>query len=86
MWPLARRFRLVHAYLKCQYTQRFRTFAQKRPMQRIGFVVSPGFQVLSFAASSAFEFANREMANRSMRCICCPRPAGPCAPRWASAW
>jgi transcriptional regulator GlxA family with amidase domain len=43
------------------YTQRFRTFAQKRPMQRIGVVVSPGFQVLSFAASSAFEFANREM-------------------------
>jgi transcriptional regulator GlxA family with amidase domain len=30
-------------------------------MQRIGFVVSPGFQVLSFAASSAFEYANREM-------------------------
>jgi transcriptional regulator GlxA family with amidase domain len=30
-------------------------------MQRIGFVVSPGFQVLSFAASSAFEFANRQM-------------------------
>ena len=30
-------------------------------MQRIGFVVSPGFQVLSFATSSAFEFANREM-------------------------
>jgi hypothetical protein len=30
-------------------------------MQRIGFVVSPGFQVLSFAASSAFAFANREM-------------------------
>ena len=30
-------------------------------MQRIGFVVSPGFQVLSCAASSAFEFANREM-------------------------
>jgi transcriptional regulator GlxA family with amidase domain len=43
------------------YTQRFRTFVHKRPMQRIGFVVSPGFQVLSFAASSAFEFANRQM-------------------------
>jgi transcriptional regulator GlxA family with amidase domain len=30
-------------------------------MQRIGFVVSPGFQVLSFATSSAFEYANREL-------------------------
>jgi len=30
-------------------------------MQHIHFVVSPGFQVLSFAASSAFEYANREM-------------------------
>src|ERR1700722_4106047 len=27
-------------------------------MHRIGFVVSPGFQVMSFAAMSAFEFAN----------------------------
>jgi transcriptional regulator GlxA family with amidase domain len=30
-------------------------------MQRIGFVVLPGFQVLSVAALSVFEFANREM-------------------------
>ena len=34
---------------------------QARPVQRIGFLVSPGFQVLSFATSSAFEYANREM-------------------------
>src|SRR5277367_952811 len=27
-------------------------------MHRIGFVVSPGFQMMSFAAMSAFEFAN----------------------------
>ena len=33
----------------------------RRPVQRIGFVASPGFQVLSFATSSAFEYANREM-------------------------
>jgi transcriptional regulator GlxA family with amidase domain len=31
------------------------------PMQRIGFVLSPGFQVMSFAALSVFEFANKEM-------------------------
>jgi transcriptional regulator GlxA family with amidase domain len=30
-------------------------------MQRIGFVLSPGFQVMSFAALSVFEFANKEM-------------------------
>ncbi|MBA1143424.1 GlxA family transcriptional regulator [Mesorhizobium neociceri] len=30
-------------------------------MQRIGFVVSPGFRVMSFAVASAFEFANFEM-------------------------
>jgi transcriptional regulator GlxA family with amidase domain len=30
-------------------------------MQRIGFVVSPGFQLMSFAAVSAFECANKEM-------------------------
>ena len=29
-------------------------------MQRIGFVVSPGFRVMSFAVASAFEFANFE--------------------------
>ncbi len=27
-------------------------------MQRIGFIVFPGFQVMSFAAVSVFEFAN----------------------------
>jgi transcriptional regulator GlxA family with amidase domain len=30
-------------------------------MQRIGFAASPDFQVLSFAASSAFEYADGEM-------------------------
>jgi len=30
-------------------------------MQRIGFIVLPGFQVMSFAAASVFEFANREL-------------------------
>jgi transcriptional regulator GlxA family with amidase domain len=30
-------------------------------MQRIGFIVLPGFQVMSFAAISVFEFANKEM-------------------------
>jgi transcriptional regulator GlxA family with amidase domain len=33
-------------------------------MQRIGFVVSPGFQIMSFAAVSAFECANKEMGKR----------------------
>src|SRR5215831_1278429 len=30
-------------------------------MRPIGFVLSPGFQVMSFAALSVFEFANKEM-------------------------
>ena len=30
-------------------------------MQRIGFTLLPGFQVMSFAALSVFEFANKEM-------------------------
>ena len=30
-------------------------------MQRIGFIVFPGFQVMSFAVISAFEFANMEV-------------------------
>jgi transcriptional regulator GlxA family with amidase domain len=33
-------------------------------VQRIGFVVSPGFQVMSFAALSVFECANKEMGQR----------------------
>jgi transcriptional regulator GlxA family with amidase domain len=31
-------------------------------MQRIGFVVLPGFQMMSFAVASVFEFANKETA------------------------
>ncbi len=31
-------------------------------MQRIGFVVSPGFRMMSFAVASVFEFANVEMS------------------------
>ena len=30
-------------------------------MQRIGFIVFPGFQVMSCAAMSVFEFANKEV-------------------------
>ena len=30
-------------------------------MQRIGFIVFPGFQVMSFAVISVFEFANLEI-------------------------
>jgi len=38
-------------------------------MQRIGFVLSPGFQVMSFTAVSVFVFANKEMGEpASMRC------------------
>src|SRR5260370_4528428 len=39
------------------YKRRFRTLWDA-VMQRIGFVVFPGFQVMGFAVISAFEFAN----------------------------
>src|SRR5260370_15967010 len=39
------------------YKRRFRTLLDAL-MQRIGFVVFPGFQVMGFAVISAFEFAN----------------------------
>src|SRR5882757_3287712 len=39
------------------YKRRFRTLWDY-PMQRIGFIVFPGFQVMGFAVISAFEFAN----------------------------
>src|SRR5216684_5140706 len=42
------------------YKRRFRTY-WRRCMQRIGFIVLPGFQVMSLAALSVFEFANKEM-------------------------
>src|SRR6266478_113832 len=43
------------------YKRRFRTYWRRR-MQRIGLVVLPGFQVMSLAALSVFEFANKEMS------------------------
>src|SRR5437868_6852875 len=42
------------------YKRRFRTFWES-PMQRIGFIVLPGFQMLSVSALSVFELANWEM-------------------------
>src|SRR6267143_5526060 len=41
------------------YKRRFRTFWEA-PMQRIGFIVLPGFQMMSVAALSVFELANGE--------------------------
>src|ERR1700730_16617968 len=44
------------------------TFSDTRAeaaMRRIGFVVLPGFQVMSFAALSVFEFANKEIGEPS---------------------
>ncbi len=33
-------------------------------MQRVGFTLLPGFQVMSFAVISVFEFANREIGEQ----------------------
>src|SRR5260221_9978667 len=43
------------------HTRRFRTLTQGHPMQRVGLIVFPGFQVMSCAVISVFESANREM-------------------------
>jgi transcriptional regulator GlxA family with amidase domain len=43
---------------KMSYIRRFKTFAVGS-MQSIGFLVSPGFHLLSLGALSTFEFANR---------------------------
>src|SRR5229473_5735226 len=42
------------------YKRRFRT-SWEAPMQRIGFIVLPGFQMMSVAALSVFELANWEI-------------------------
>src|SRR3982074_1368985 len=42
------------------YKRRFRTFWEG-PMQRIGFIVLPGFQMLSVTVLSVFELANWEI-------------------------
>src|SRR5260370_20703369 len=42
------------------YKRRFMTFWEA-PMQRIGFIVLPGFQMLSVSALSVFELANWEI-------------------------
>jgi transcriptional regulator GlxA family with amidase domain len=42
------------------YKRRFRTSCEAL-MQRVGFIVLPGFQMMSVAALSIFEFANREI-------------------------
>src|SRR2546421_12785584 len=42
------------------YKRRFRT-SWEVPMQRIGFIVLPGFQMMSVAALSVFELANGEI-------------------------
>src|SRR6266404_2548775 len=42
------------------YKRRFRT-SWEAPMQRIGFIVLPGFQMMSVAALSVFELANGEI-------------------------
>ena len=54
-------------------------------MQRIGFVLSPGFQVMSFAALTVFEFANKEMSGSVYDVRLLPRPAASFPARLASA-
>src|SRR6266851_3904339 len=45
------------------YTRCFGT-SWEAPVQRIGFTLLPGFQVVSFAVISVFEFANREIGEQ----------------------
>src|SRR5229473_1803341 len=45
------------------YKRRFRT-SWEVPVQHIGFTLLPGFQVMSFAVISVFQFANREIGEQ----------------------
>src|SRR5262245_58806183 len=49
--------------LKCRICH-FLGHGEVHPMQRIGFVIFPGFQMMSLAAASVFEFANIELDER----------------------
>ena len=49
-------------------------------MPRIGFIVFPGFQVMSCAVISRSNSRTGRWASRSMTCVCCPRPAAPSRP------
>src|SRR5262249_24679709 len=60
-WTLLTRLRLADARLKCHINDALGHSRRRSPMQRIGFIVSPGFQVMSCAVIAAFELANREM-------------------------
>ena len=55
-------------------------------MQRIGFIVFPGFQVMSRAVMAVFESANKETGEPVYDVhLFCRRTAGPSAARSASA-
>ena len=69
------------------FQQAHRTYLRRgtsSSMQRVGFVVGPGFQVMSFAALGAFEFANSSVERRSTVSVSCQRPAD--GSRAHSAW
>jgi transcriptional regulator GlxA family with amidase domain len=50
---------------------------QETAMQRIGFVVYPGFQTMSLAAASAFEFANLTIERPNYEVHCLSEDGGP---------
>ena len=54
-------------------------------VQRIGFTLFPGFQVMSFAVISAFEFANREIGEPVYDVHLLSETGGPVRTRSASA-
>jgi len=72
-----REVRLADARLKMSYKRRLDILEGSRAAHR--FNLLPGFQVMSFAVISVFEFANREIGEQVYDFICCPRPAGPSA-------
>src|ERR1700736_4547354 len=43
------------------FKRRFGTQGQRPAVQRVGFIVLPGFQVMSVGALCVFEFANKEV-------------------------
>src|SRR5271166_153602 len=67
--PISGRWPLIGSRLpQMSYKRRFRR-SRGAPMQRIGFVALPGFQMLSVGVLSVFEYANNAGVGRIGRDI-----------------
>src|ERR1700726_3149401 len=81
---LAGRFELAEACLKGHLNDVMGHLRRGPAMQRVGFIVLPGFQVMSVGALCVFEFANKEVGE-AVYDVHLLSETGPFAARSASA-